>query len=332
MLYQNIIRRRSVWIGAAMIWVVAFHLPLWGTGAVVEFIRKIGYGGVDLCLFASGVGCYHSLNKDPDPGRFLSRRLWRLGPVYLIFLLFWLPWQYTKGLTTIPNVIGNLFGIQYLTDLGNGFNWYISAILGFYLLAPFFKSAIDSSAFRGRATVLLLLLVMTIPFWMSGTYIIIVTRIPVFYLGMLFGAGAGEERRIRPLELVFGLMLMGLALLVLQLGYLHIPNKMWAYGVYWYPFVWIAPMVCVLLSLLMDALEGMPGGKMIIRFLSWIGDYSFEIYLVHIPMVELLNELIAAQGLHEKKGLIMGAGVCVMMFCCVILRRLAQTAAGWIRK
>lgn len=332
MLYKTIIRHRAVWMGAAMIWIVVYHLPLWGAGAVVEFFRKLGYGGVDICLFASGVGCYYSLNKDPDPGRFMSRRLWRLGPVYLIFLLFWLPWQYTKGLTTVPNVIGNLFGIQYLTDLGNGFNWYISAVLGFYLLAPFFKSAIDASAFRGRAVLLMLLLVMTIPFWMSGTYIIIVTRIPVFYLGMLFGAASCEERRISPLELIFGLVLLVLGLIVLQLGYLHIPDKMWAYGVYWYPFVWIAPMVCVLLSLFMDKLERLPGGKMVVRFLSWVGELSFEIYLIHIPMVELLNAFIAAHGLQENKGIVMCAGVCVMMVCCVILRRMGQLVTRRLRK
>lgn len=332
MSYQNIIRHRSVWMGIAMIWIVAFHMPLQAPGELLQFIRKIGYGGVDLCLFASGVGCYYSLKKDPDPGRFMGRRLWRLGPVYLIFLLFWLPWQYSKGLATIPNMLGNLFGIQYLTDLGNGFNWYISAILVFYLLAPFFRSAIDGFALRGRVLLLAVLLAITIPFWMSGTYIILVTRIPVFYLGMLFAAGACEERKVRVREIIAGLVLMVLGLVVLEWGYRNIPNKMWAYGVYWYPFLLIAPVVCVLLSLAMGALERIPGGKTVIRALSKVGEYSFEIYLIHIPLVEIMNELIAAYGLQSRKALVTGAAVLVLAVCCVLLHHGARIITRWIKK
>ena len=74
-----------------MLWILLFHIPMELPGAGLRLFRQLGYGGVDLCLFASGVGCFYSLSKDPDAGRFLGRRLWRLGPVYLIFMLFWLP-------------------------------------------------------------------------------------------------------------------------------------------------------------------------------------------------------------------------------------------------
>lgn len=332
MQYRNMIRYRSVWMGVAMIWIVMFHIPMNLPGEPLRFFRQLGYGGVDMCLFASGVGCYYSLAKDPDAGRFCSRRLWRLGPVYLIFMLFWLPWQYVKGVASIPNVLGNLFGIQYLTDLDNEFNWYVSAILVIYVLAPYLKSVIDGSKTRGRLLFLALLLVLTIPFWMSGTYIIVVTRIPVFYAGMLFAAGSMEERCVRPWEVILGVVLSALGIYLLWLGFEHILNRMWAYGLYWYPFLLMAPTACVLLSMLMDRLERLPGGGKLIQILSRIGGYSFEIYLLHIPMVEILTDLIAKHGLQQQKTMVWTLGVIVMSLCCILLQKTAQVLTARIRK
>ena len=93
MRYRDIIKYRSVWMGAAIIWVVFFHIPEILDVTWLAFVKKLGYGGVDLCLFASGVGCFYSLQKDPDPGRFIVRRFWRLAPVYLLFMAFWIPWK-----------------------------------------------------------------------------------------------------------------------------------------------------------------------------------------------------------------------------------------------
>lgn len=251
---RTIIKYRSVWMGAAMLWILLFHIPMELPGAGLRLIRQLGYGGVDLCLFASGVGCFYSLSKDPDAGRFLGRRLWRLGPVYLIFMLFWLPWQYTKGVVTLPNLLGNLFGIQYLTALHNEFNWYVSAILVLYVLAPYLKGVIDTAGWKGRVLFLGLLLVLTVPFWMSGTYIIIVTRIPIFYLGMLFAAASAEGRSIRPWQLLVAVALAAVGVAALNWGFEHIMNKMWAYGLHWYPHILIAPPVCAAV-----AAHGSPG-------------------------------------------------------------------------
>lgn len=329
---RTIIKYRSVWMGAAMLWIVFFHIPMELPGAGLRLFRQLGYGGVDLCLFASGVGCFYSLSKDPDAGRFLGRRLRRLGPVYLIFMLFWLPWQYTKGVVTLSNLLGNLFGIQYLTALHNEFNWYVSAILVLYVLAPYLKAVIDSAGWRGRVLFLGLLLVLTVPFWMSGTYIIIVTRIPIFYLGMLFAAASAEGRSVRPWQLVIAVALAAVGVAALNWGFEHIMNKMWAYGLHWYPHILIAPPVCVLLSLLMEMLERLPGGGRIVGLLSKIGGYSFEIYLLHFPMVDVLSELIRERGLQEHRTLIWTAGLLVLSCGCVILQKAAHAITGRIRK
>ncbi|MBQ4550170.1 MAG: acyltransferase [Oscillospiraceae bacterium] len=332
MRYRDIIRHRSVWMGVAIIWVVFFHIPEYSSQPLIAFVKKLGYGGVDLCLFASGVGCFYSLSRDPDMGRFIVRRFWRLAPVYLLFMAFWIPWKWFEGALTIPNVIGNLFGIQYLTALDLEFNWYVSAIIVFYFLAPYLKAFLDTASRRGKILMLLVLLALVIPFWKSGVYIIIVTRLPVFYLGMLFASGAEEDRVVRPWQMAVGFVLMMLGIYFLKLAFEHIPDTLWRYGVAWVPFVAIAPPMCLFLSMCMSALERIPGGKAVIGTLSWVGSYSFEIYLLHISMVELLPELIRTQELEQRSGLVWCAGICVMMVLCLLMRGVSEALVRLVRR
>ena len=332
MRYRDIIRHRSVWMGAAILWVVFFHIPEILNVTWLAFMKQLGYGGVDLCLFASGVGCFFSLQKDPDPGRFIVRRFWRLAPVYLLFMAFWIPWKWFAGALTIPNVIGNIFGIQYLTALDLEFNWYVSAIIVFYFLAPYLKAFLDAASELGKLLMLLVLLVLVIPFWKSGVYIIFVTRLPVFYLGMLFASGAEEERVVRPWQMVLGTVVMGLGIWFLKYAFREIPDTLWRYGVAWVPFVVIAPPMCVLLSGGAELLERIPGGKWITAFLSWVGGYSFEIYLLHISIVEILEKRLAEHSLGDSRFLVWAAAVAVMMVLCVLLRRISQLLVRRIRK
>ena len=84
---------RNMWIGIAMLWILFFHSGFWVASDSLRFLKNVGYGGVDICLFASGIGCYFSLEKDPDSLRFLKRRLKRLGPTYFCFIIPWLFWK-----------------------------------------------------------------------------------------------------------------------------------------------------------------------------------------------------------------------------------------------
>ena len=54
---------RDTWVGIAMLWIVFFHLDIDIGNKVLSLIKLFGYGGVDICLFCSGIGCYNSLKK-----------------------------------------------------------------------------------------------------------------------------------------------------------------------------------------------------------------------------------------------------------------------------
>ena len=58
MTIKETIRFRSVWMILAMLWIILFHSELSFEFEVFKYIKTIGYGGVDIFLFASGIGCY----------------------------------------------------------------------------------------------------------------------------------------------------------------------------------------------------------------------------------------------------------------------------------
>ena len=118
-----------------MLWIVFFHVELTVTDEYLSVFKIMGYGGVDIFMFASGVGVYFSYVRDHDPAAFICRRIKRLAPVYLPFIILWCVYKTWLGGFNYGAVIGNLFGVQGFTGLGGEFNWYITGLAVMYLLA-----------------------------------------------------------------------------------------------------------------------------------------------------------------------------------------------------
>jgi len=73
--------QRSAIMGIAMIWVVLYHYQLQGPLAAPF---RLGFTGVDLFMFVSGLGLYFSLSKDDNVKRFYKMRLLRILPIYYL--------------------------------------------------------------------------------------------------------------------------------------------------------------------------------------------------------------------------------------------------------
>lgn len=71
-------------MGFAILWVMYFHIPLKFATEVGWFIHRIGFYGVDIFLFLSGLGVYYSLTKRPNVLGFYKARLVRILPAYII--------------------------------------------------------------------------------------------------------------------------------------------------------------------------------------------------------------------------------------------------------
>lgn len=184
---KTIVNYRNVWMGIAMLYVVFFHSSFSLPHVFFEYIKELGYCGVDICIFASGIGCYYSLSKDSDVLGFYKRRIMRIFSTYWCFIIFWIVFKLFTNPITFREIVGNVFGIQTFTGYGTNFNWYISGILILYLLAPIFKLIIDKNNIKTNVFCVLVLIIISFAFWQTGALLMIATRVPLFFVGMVFG-------------------------------------------------------------------------------------------------------------------------------------------------
>ena len=319
---SDLLKYRNVWLGLAMIGIVWYHSAYEFSLGFVNGIKPYVYGGVDICLFASGIGCYFSLNKDPDPYRFIRRRFSRIFPMYLCFMALWIPFMALTDEMTPAVALGNLFAVQSFTGLGHDFNWYICATLLFYFFAPYMKSAVDNTRSHFSPFLLLAaLLLITIPFWGSTAYIIFIVRIPIFYIGILFGRLCATRIALsrRSLLVLFLISIAGMLGLTQCVTYCHhhdASSLLWEYGLYWYPFILITPGFCAAVSFLSQQLSRNKYSKLLLLPLEKIGQYSYEVCLMHILVFDALEYL----HLYNYRPKVFYFSIPCMAVGCVLLR------------
>lgn len=276
---------RTFLMGAAMAWIVLAHLyahlelPRGGVAAVLYGCIADGYGGCDIFLFLSGFGLAHSLQGDPSARNFLKRRAWKLLPSYYPFILMYLAIMAATSGVTAREVFGDLTFTGFWFHWSHQFNWYIQALPAFYLLALLARRAIEKLGWARAAAVLGIgyLALLAVSF---GRYqMVAVTRIPVFLLGFFLA------RREKAIPWGWGTIFLSAAALILGVAVLRLtaPVTTWENGLYWYPFLLIAPALCVLLAWLRPWLP-----KAVDGFFCLFGKCSLEIYLIHDLAMEWL--------------------------------------------
>lgn len=287
---KDLFNQRNFFMGFAMLWIVLFHSELSINIPYIEkifhAIKGIGYGGVDIFLFCSSIGCYHSLNKNSDYLSFIKRRFWRLYPTYFIFITIWIIYKEIYSNISFNAIIGNYFCIQNFTSLGNDFNWYISAIWLFYLLTPYLYCLCNQLSLKYNLFVILLLILFSIVFWNNNTLIITISRLPIFYTGLLFVKYKNTLLNINKIYLSILITFLGTIFLFFNVYFFS--EYLWSHALFWYPFILITPGLCIILFLLTQILIKIKL-KYLIKFVSYIGKISFEIYLIHILAFSILQ-------------------------------------------
>ena len=87
----NISRYRGELMGAAMLFIILFHVGL-SRGDPFYGLRRCGNVGVDMFLFLSGIGLWFSWIKHPSVSHFFKRRYLRIYPAWLIMAsLYYIP-------------------------------------------------------------------------------------------------------------------------------------------------------------------------------------------------------------------------------------------------
>ena len=293
MRFDTLFRWRKQCMAAAIVLILLYHLKGAWPDSPIKTLASFFYGGVDLFLFVSGAGCFFSWQRDRDPAAFLRRRARRILPVYLPFILVWIAAQAAgEGIGPIA-ALANLFAVQGFLELRPAFNWYISALWLCYLLTPWLAALAarcDTGLRAAAATGALLLL--SAAFWYDHELIIILTRLPIFFVGMLFAAESMRRERLTKTETALLLFLIPAGAILLWEFAKYWPGQLWDCGLHWYPFLLIAPGACAAIALLSSWLERFTAGRAFNRAGDFLGGLTFEIYLTHLGLGELPARLL----------------------------------------
>lgn len=299
---QSVSDNRNLIKSIAILWVMFFHIPVKTSIPVISFIQEIGYGGVDIFIFLAGFGSYYSLEKNGDILQFMKRKLMSLMPSYIPFILIWMAYRkFTDGIY-VTEIFGNLTLTGYLAGAANQFNWYVDAIILFYVLAPIIY-ALFSRTEKFWSVLICTLAVaglMTIGFWHSDL-LIIATRLPLYILG--FACASRPFVFSEKLDVIVLNIIMAVGVVMMYVALYVIDVDRWHYGTWWYPFILIVP------GLSMDL--GMLGRLMPVKS-NTIANATFSIFLWHIFIFE------SVQAKYELEALVW-AGLYLMALVCGIV-------------
>ena len=267
--FSNILSRdRASIMGFAILWIVLFHaqynhiinceLPIVGT------FLDYGYGGVDLFVFLSGFGVYHSFCKNPNIKEFYLRRMKRVLPIYLFSVVF---------LVVVFDNNGDFYSFPYWLLILKRF-WFMPCIILFYLIFLFIYHRYIQGEHYQEAIIIFCIIYFLYLFFLRDSMVrMIVTRLPIF----IFGAYLGKVH-LSKIESIFEesrmlliCFMLGLIVLVLE-GFFGGGFKY--LGIYHFAFILITPY----LSFLIAVVTNRTNSNFI---LNLFGKYSLELYLGH---------------------------------------------------
>ena len=272
---------RSVLMGVAIIFIMASH----SLGRFALF----GNIGVEWFLISSAIGQFYSLKKNDEIWSFYKRKIIRVLPAYLIVAI---PFFLIRYPFSFKDFFVRLSGLNLVFFWERTF-WFVSLILICYFLAPFYYQIANRYKTCIVIPFALAAITFLLSFHMPRTQIL-VTRIPIFLLGMNLGKSVYEGDSISG-ELNYWLCFVVSVLamlLVILVNYI-------AVGIELYRLVYFfcgIPSFFFILSIVKK-----------IRFLngalSFLGSISYEIYLLHesivlaiclsFPFPKIINVLIS---------------------------------------
>ena len=137
-------RYRARLMGASAILIILCHapayvdLPIW-----LSALLSRGGWGVDVFLFLSGLGLYHSLSSISNDVNF-SIKPWylkRFKRLLIPYTLSYVPLCVLRGIIrgdSLLNIIGDISTLSFWTRHSGA--WFVALIIPLYIIAPFLYS------------------------------------------------------------------------------------------------------------------------------------------------------------------------------------------------
>ena len=282
--YDRISRYKAALMGIMILIVVYGHLLYYHSGLtpyhLLNFTEWYTVGSVDIFLFLSGFGIYRSLKGNRDPLRFMQRRLSRLLPSYLPFILVYCGFMLLTDQMDKWQALGNLTTFGWWTQMGGQFNWYIPLLVGAYLVSPLLFAILEKC--ERKALWVFPVLFLLEAACVGSSLMMGVSRLPVYFLGMYLGREAALGKQPSKTHLwVSGLLLVG-SMTALWFLVTRWPEGLSQYGFWWHPFLLSTVGGVYLITWLLERMERWKPTALLIRLFEFLGGKSFEIYLWHL--------------------------------------------------
>jgi peptidoglycan/LPS O-acetylase OafA/YrhL len=307
--------------GIAIILVVLYH-----AGGVLTWSNHLhGDLGVDIFVILSGIGLTLGSGWS-GTGSFFRRRLVRIMPAYWIALTaFLLANTHFLQLSFTPtNIILHYLGIHgwfgdvYAMSINDSF-WFITLILTLYLLYSILRPLIATPDRLLLAGAVVSVVAAFAWFFtgQSGSFGHIGLRIPGFFAGLLIG----QMLRTGTITLRLGSVLLGAVLLLTYVPYTQ--------GIVFHTGVVALGLMGFYAFGLQPRLSG-PRGTKVRSVLTFFGNHSLEIFLLHQPLIRDYNVYLHGRWLNEpmpsRPSLVIGmlVGFAVTVLISYELRRVLQ--------
>lgn len=259
-LYSYLSKYRSELMGIAILWVVWFHSVLYldffphqPVNKVFDYLKEIGYSGVDIFLLVSGMGIYKSLKKN-DTASYFKNRVKKIVPIWWTYLLL----NVVLGTLVFDIVFTKTEILSYASftgfwfDVPNQGNWYVYFIMLVYLISPVLFSFLETSRQKKLTCVLMMLLTGVISLCFIGNFkLIAFSRMPIYIFGMYIASNE-EAFKVTKLKMLLAFLILVAGNIFLFMMYKSHRSVMWKYGLWWYPFLLLAPSLALLLSVFFE--------------------------------------------------------------------------------
>lgn len=297
---EKISRYRGELMGAAMLFIVFFHVGLPRTDMFFG-LRRMGNVGVDMFLFLSGMGLWfswmknsQSLPSDSHPSfiSFYKRRFLRIYPAWLLVASVFYISKYLEGPRYSANIVDLIGDITLNWDfwLHDELTfWYIPATMMLYIFAPFYMELVRRHpVFRWLPVAMVMWCVIVqyvLPIHQAVGHIeIFWSRVPIFFIGVNMGEWIRQKKTIdgSAIWLILWLFVMSLAACI----YLE-QMRHGKFPLFLERMLYI-PMTVSGLLLLCELFSLVP--QWVRRSLTFVGTISLEMYLLHVQFVLLYIE------------------------------------------
>ena len=197
--WKDVSRYRGELMGAAILFIILFHVPL-ARSDMFFGLRRCGNIGVDMFLFLSGIGLWYSWVKNPSVSHFYKRRLLRIFPTWLVISSIY----YLQRFNFETGDYLDLF-LDITVNWGFWLNdeltfWYVPAIMMLYLWAPLYMKLVQRHPVYRWLPVLMIcwcvIVQWVVPVHQAVGHIeIFWSRVPIFFIGINCGELVRKDER-----------------------------------------------------------------------------------------------------------------------------------------